>query len=90
MNTSIGGNDNDGRKPCQCVTASTSNALQMGPRHKPGLREARPAANRLGPSTLEPEPTQHNKTFVWAYTARHVWLHGRAEFRPAGLLSSGC
>ena len=27
-------------------------------------------------ATQEPEPTQHSKpTFVWAYIARHVWLH---------------
>ena len=27
-------------------------------------------------ATLEPEQTQHSKpTFVWAYIARHVWLH---------------
>jgi len=29
-------------------------------------------------ATLEPEPKQHSKpTFVWAYVARHVWLHLR-------------
>jgi hypothetical protein len=27
-------------------------------------------------ATLETEPTQHSKpTFVWAYIARHMWLH---------------
>jgi len=42
-------NDNDGRKPCYRVTASCSNALQIGLRHKPGLREVGPAANLLTP-----------------------------------------
>jgi len=44
-------NDSDGRKPCQRITASTSNALQMGLIHKPELREARPAAKAR--ATLE-------------------------------------
>jgi hypothetical protein len=53
-------NDNGGRSPKEtgenhvCVTASTSNALQMGLRHKPGLHEARPAANRLMAYTADP------------------------------------
>lgn len=71
--------ESDGRKPCQRVTASSSNALQTGLRHKPGLREARPAANRLTPrlhcshnrqKTANQHLSGHTSPDTRGYTAR--------------------